>query len=182
LLKNMKVYLARHGHSAYNELGLCNADPSVPVALTELGQRQAGELVERLGDAVIQAIFTSELLRTQQTADIVSARHDAVRLVDARLNDNRSGFEGRPARDFYEALSLAPDREAARFNDGESLADVRLRTAAFMDDLRQVTHDVVLVVTSKIIVQAFYDMVQGTPKAKRWTLEVEKASCLELEL
>src|SRR6185369_14402091 len=43
---DMKVYIARHGQTNYNEARRCNADPSVDVFLTETGIRQAKELAE----------------------------------------------------------------------------------------------------------------------------------------
>ena len=73
----MKIYFARHGRTNYNDLDLCNADPSVDVHITELGAEQAKALADKLKDLPLDRIFVSELKRTQQTAEIVNSFHDA---------------------------------------------------------------------------------------------------------
>ena len=43
----MKLYFARHGQTNYDDLGICNADPSVDVYVTPVGEEQAKALSER---------------------------------------------------------------------------------------------------------------------------------------
>ncbi len=54
-------------------------------------------------------IFVSELKRTGQTAGIVNKYYSAQVIVDARLNDNRSGYEGKHYLEYYAALDNADD-------------------------------------------------------------------------
>ena len=81
----MKLYLARHGRTNYNDLGLCNADPAVDVHLTPSGVAQAGALAEKLKLVPLDHIFASELNRTQQTAEIINKFHNLEIEIDARL-------------------------------------------------------------------------------------------------
>src|SRR5882762_3740116 len=121
----MKIYFARHGRTNYNDLDLCNSDPSVDVHITAEGTKQAEVLAGKLEEVPIDRIFVSELRRTQQTAAIVNQLHHVTIEVDPLLNDHRSGYEGKPARLLTEAMDAAEDRWTARFNDGESIEDMK---------------------------------------------------------
>jgi broad specificity phosphatase PhoE len=178
----MKIYLARHGRTNYNDLGLNNADPIVDVHLTSVGVKQVENLAEKLKLAAVDQIFVSELKRTQQTAYIINKFHKAPIQVDERLNDIRTGYEGKPATQYWEALDNSPDRWAAHLNGGESLEDVKIRARAFIDDLRDKKYQVVLVVTSRDLVNALYGVINSLTNEVAWALKVDKASCIELEI
>jgi len=178
----MKLYVARHGQTNYNDLGLCNSDPKTDVHLTEIGKKQAKNLASKLKDVNIDQIFVSELHRTQQTADIVNQFHEAQVNVDARLNDNRSGYEDKHFSEYYAALDSSNDKWSVRLNDGESLEDVKERVRSFLDELKVQTHNSVLVVTSMVIAQAIYGILGSHSNQESWDFEVGKASCTEFEL
>ncbi len=178
----MKLYVARHAQTNYNDLGLCNSDPKVEVYITELGIKQAKNLAEKLKDVDIDHIFVSELKRTRQTADIVNNFHDAPIEVDSRLNDNRSGYEGRPDFEYYTALDNSGDKWNVRFNEGESLEDVKQRVRSFISELKTKDFNSVLIVTSMTIIQAIYSVIENRPNQEAWDLEVDKASCREFEI
>jgi probable phosphoglycerate mutase len=44
----MNLYVMRHGHTSYNELGLCNDDPNTYVSLDNTGIQQARAAAEQL--------------------------------------------------------------------------------------------------------------------------------------
>lgn len=180
--KGMKIYFARHGRTNYNDLELCNADPSVDVHITSTGEEQAKELVDRLKDVPIEHIFTSEFKRTQQTAAIVNELHNVSIEVTPLLNDHRSGFEGKSAKLLMEALDKAENRWTVRFNDGESVEDVKKRVAKFLDELKTRPYDTVLIVTSQWIIQAAAAILQNISNEEAWNLEVSPGSFLELEM
>ena len=178
----MKLYVARHGQTNYNDLGLCNSDPKTDVHLTKIGVKQAENLASKLKDAKIDQIFVSELKRTQQTADKVNQFHNAPVQVDARLNDNRTGYEGRHYSEYNAALDRSNDKWSVRLNDGESLEDVKERVRSFLEDLKAESYGSVLIVTSMSIVQAIYGILTGHSNQEAWEFEVEKASCTEFTL
>ena len=62
----MKIYAVRHGHTNYNEMGLCNGDPRVDVHLTSKGILQAEEAANTLKEVPLECIFVSQLPRTRQ--------------------------------------------------------------------------------------------------------------------
>jgi probable phosphoglycerate mutase len=178
----MKIYFARHGRTNYNDLELCNADPSVDVYITQTGKEQAEALAEKLKEIPIDHIFVSELKRTLQTAEIVNRFHNTEIKVVPLLNDHRSGYEGKPAKLLMHALVAAENRWTARFNDGESIEDMKQRVAAFLEELKTKPYDTVLIVTSQWIIHAAVATIKNIPNEDAWKLEVEQGSCLELDL
>lgn len=178
----MKLYVARHGQTNYNDLGLCNSDPTTDVHLTEVGTKQAENLANKLKDVKIDQIFVSELKRTKQTADIVNQFHDVPVNIDARLNDNRSGYEDKHFSEYYAALDSSNNKWSVRLNDGESLEDVKERVRSFLDELKAKSYSSVLVVTSMVIVQAIYGILGNRSNQEAWDFEVDKASCTEFTL
>ncbi len=178
----MKLYVARHGRSNYNDLQLFNSDPLVDVHLTETGLGQAQSLADSLKDVPLDVIFNSELKRTKQTAAIVNQYHSVPLIEDIRLNDHRSGFENQ-SYDEYDALfDAASEPWNERFNDGESLEDTRVRVRAFLNDLKKQSYESVLVVTSMTIVQAFYGVLNSLPPEQTWDISVETGSYTEFSL
>ena len=181
-LESMKIYLIRHGQSTYNVLGLCNDNPAIDVHLTELGIEQAKKLTEQLKDATWDQMFVSRLRRTQQTAELINKFHQAPVSIDARLDDNRSGFEGRPVSEHNAALELADSMWTARFNGGESFEDVKKRVKSFMDELEATGYESVAIISSRTIIQMFYLLLNDLPNEKLWDITVDKGSCREVEL
>jgi broad specificity phosphatase PhoE len=180
--EGMKIYFARHGRTNYNDLELCNADPSVDVHITPVGREQARALAERLKDVPLERIYVSELGRTQQTAAFVNEFHHVPVETVPLLNDHRSGYEGKPAKLLLEALDKASDRWTARFNDGESIEDMKQRVAQFLNELKTQPYESVLIVTSQWIIQAAAAIIKNIPNEEAWKLEVEQGSCLAFEV
>ena len=157
--KCVHILLIRHGQTNYNALNLCNGDPSIDVHLTKTGLEQVDELAHKLKDVNFEHIFVSEAKRTQHTAAIVNIYHTVPVTIDARLNDNRSGYEGKLRSDYDLAFNAASDKWTARLNGGESVADVHSRIQDFIDYLPTTGYHSVLIVTSEIVIQSFYGII-----------------------
>jgi len=175
----MKVYLARHGQSIANEQKILNSDPKIPVHLTELGRQQAEKLAEQLKNVPLDAIYISELIRTKETAEIINKYHNLKLQVDPRLNDNRSGFNGRPRKEFEIAFDKATDKPNAKFNDGESLEEVKQRTESFMNYLKLQKYENVLVVTSDIIAMYFHAILHHLSHEQTWALILDNGAYIK---
>jgi len=95
------VLLVRHAESVYNARGLVNGDPTLPIGLTEEGERQARRLGELLAGGPLDLCVVTEFPRTQATADLALAGREVPRLVVPELNDPDYGdFEGRPLKEY----------------------------------------------------------------------------------
>jgi broad specificity phosphatase PhoE len=175
----MKLYLARHGRTNYNDYDLCNSDPSADVHLTAEGIQQAESLAHRLKDVTIDRIFVSELRRTQQTAEIVNRFHHGEVTVDPLLNDHRSGYEGQPASLLIAAMEASENMWTARFNDGESIEDMKGRVAAFLEKLKTEPYDAVLVVTSGWVIRMAVALIEDLSNEEAWKVDAEQGNYLE---
>lgn len=178
----MRLYVARHGRTNYNDQGLFNSDPSVDVHLTKLGIEQAENLAENLKDAAFEVIFISELQRTKQTANIVNQHHHVSLIADKRINDFSSGFENRPTAEYDKVHSVSEDKWNVRLNDGESLEDIKARLEDFLIELKTTSYDSVLVVTSMAVMQAFQRVLQGLSPEDAWNTEISTGSFMLFEL
>ena len=98
------------------------------------------------------------------------------------MNDIRTGYEGRNYLEYHKALDESSDRWRTRFNGGESFEDVKARIADFLDDLREENYGAVLIVTSKIIVQASREILNGLSNQEAWDFPIVQASYLEFDL
>ena len=178
----MKVYLVRHGQSTANAQKTLNSDPKRDVHMTALGIEQAEKLAEDLKDVPFETIYVSEFLRTKETADIINKYHHLQLQVDPRLNDNKSGFDGRPRQEFLAALDSSADKPNAKFHDGESLENVRQRAAGFLQFLKAQNYKCVLVVTSDIVIAYFLATLEKLTHEQAWGLNIDNGSCTIIEI
>jgi broad specificity phosphatase PhoE len=143
------VYLARHGQTTSNVQGRYAGYSREPI--TDAGRAQMGVLAARLARCGLREIWTSEVPRAQESADVVGRMLGTPIRTDARLNEMRLGpweglTEAEVARQFPSAHALwcaLPDRLVL---DGrETLAAVATRIGAAVDDAAQQPHPVLLV-------------------------------------
>lgn len=154
------LYFTRHGHTNYNQLGLCNDDPGKDVHLSERGIQQAQQLAQQLQQVPLQKILVSQLPRTQQTAHIVNQYHDVKIIVTPAINDIRSGFDSLPVRDYQQAISA--DRLHSKCNGGESLLEHKLRIQQFLKQLLAQGEDDILVIAHEEtlrVIRAFFEHI-----------------------
>lgn len=156
----MNIYCMRHGRTNYNDLGLCNDNPSRDVYLTEAGIAQAQSAAMALRDVAIERIVVSPPPRTRQTSEIVNRYHSVPIAVYADLADIRSGFEGKPVSDYFAAISHDPLR--ASVNGGESLLDHKQRVLRFIDWLKEQQDKTLLVVAHEETMRVFVAYFEGS--------------------
>ena len=128
----MRLFVARHGQTAWNIGGRAQGHTDIP--LDETGMSQARALARALEGVPIERVVSSDLQRARQTAEAlglsVETRHE--------LRERSFGeWEGRHYLDVIEALeALGPDRLTVRPPGGESFADVWDRLDAIVAELR----------------------------------------------
>jgi broad specificity phosphatase PhoE len=176
----MKLYIVRHGETNYNALGLSNDDPQADVHLTERGTVQAREVSDVLRRVPLERIFISELPRTRQTADIINAHHRVPMTVDPRINDRRTGFDGKASELF--AAAMRPDPLRTKVNGGESFLEEKERVRSFLDDLRAHPYRAVLIVTHEEIMKIINGICTGMSDAQMWNTEFGNCEVLEFDI
>ncbi|MBV9194770.1 MAG: histidine phosphatase family protein [Solirubrobacterales bacterium] len=134
------VLLARHGETDDN-LEPLRFQGFTDTPLNDTGRRQAAELAERVAGRGIRSLWSSDLSRARETAEIVGARIGLAPALDPRLREAcRGRWEGHT---FSEIARAEPDLYAAwqragagfRFPDGESLQEQMDRVTAAVRDV-----------------------------------------------
>ncbi|HSV73636.1 MAG TPA: histidine phosphatase family protein [Chthonomonadales bacterium] len=69
----LRIYLVRHGATVWNEEGRIQGHSDIP--LSSDGVRQASRLAERLREAPLSAVWSSDLQRALCTAEAIAAPH-----------------------------------------------------------------------------------------------------------
>ncbi len=134
--------LARHGETDDNRPPL-RVQGSRDTPLNATGRAQAGELAQRMRGEGLVALYSSQLVRARETADIVGRAVGLEPLLDARFAEaDRGEWEGRlfPDLEREEPEGWAAWRRAGesfRFPGGESLRGQMDRVIAGLEDVRR---------------------------------------------
>ena len=135
------LYLARHGETDDNREPI-RVQGFTDTPLNDTGRSQAAELAERVSALGIVSLWSSDLSRARETAEVVGARIGLEARLDPRLREaNRGEWEGhrfidieREQPELYEAWRRAGDE--FRFPGGESLLDQQRRVLSTLEDVR----------------------------------------------
>ncbi len=138
-----KYFLLRHGQTTHQIEGSKTIyfwpDGNPPYTLTELGKSQIQEKTLQLKDKNIDLIFSSDILRTKQTAEIVAQELGLEPKFDQRLRDTNWGvFQGKSMEQawaFYnhnmeKKFTIAP-------SEGESWYDVKTRVIDLLKEIEE---------------------------------------------
>ncbi len=138
-LKN-KYFILRHGHTVYQiekeEFVYPSLSKNMAIELSEKGKKQIKILAKRLKEIKINLIFSSDFLRTKQTAEI-TAKETGVNKInfDKRLRDINLGvYHGKPKKDYYHDFPIKDSKKrfSMKPKKGESWNDVRKRILNFL--------------------------------------------------
>lgn len=135
------LLLARHGETNDN-IEPIRVQGLTDTPLNDTGRREAAELAERVAPLEIASLWTSDLSRARETAEIVGRRISLEPRLDGRLREaNRGRWEGslfidiqRDEPELYAAWRRAG--ESFRFPEGESLLEQQQRVEAALDHIR----------------------------------------------
>jgi broad specificity phosphatase PhoE len=129
---SIEVVFETHATSEDNEAGL--ATGGLPGKLSAAGREQARELGERRRDDGIAVVFTSDLGRAVETAEIAFAGSSLRVVQDARLRECDYGeLNGTAAPTIHNRA----EHVDVPYPDGESWRQAVDRVAGFLDELRR---------------------------------------------
>lgn len=137
----MRLYFVRHGQSEANvQMVISNRD--LPHPLTELGRRQAEALAQLLAEVPLAAIYSSPIMRAEQTAQIVAASKalpvelaSALREPDCGIMEGHGDEEAWAEHDRVIYEWVMQRKFDSRIEGGESFHDLRARFVPFVDRL-----------------------------------------------
>jgi 2,3-bisphosphoglycerate-dependent phosphoglycerate mutase len=133
---SVAVVFETHSTSVDNERGI--ATGWLDGALSDTGREQARQLGERRRDDGVAAVFTSDLRRAVETAEIAFRGSPIPVELDARLREcNYGTLNGMPRAQLDAQRALRLDEP---FPGGESWREAVARVAGFLDQLRH-SHD-----------------------------------------
>ncbi|MHB8509789.1 MAG: MSMEG_4193 family putative phosphomutase [Candidatus Dormibacteria bacterium] len=131
----MLLLLIRHGMTDLTRTQLVGRTPGVP--LNEEGRGQARRLVERLLGVSLDAIFSSPLQRTMETAAPLAAARSLTVVEEPGLVEFDYGdWQGRPYKelqktDLWKRVQQRP--ADARFPNGEAVREAQARAIAAVE-------------------------------------------------
>ncbi len=164
------VYAVRHGETEWNAEGRQQGHLDSP--LTAVGVRQAQLLAEGLTKKRIEVLYSSDLGRALQTAEIIANRLSLSIHRDIRLRERNLGILQGLTRDQFE--TQYPE-ESRRFNaadpdyvlpGGESLRQLFNRCVACVEEIvAKNAGKNILIVGHGGVVRSFYHRATHTPPA-----------------
>lgn len=179
-----KIYLARHGSTAWNESprfrGLAD------LALSETGVGQAQALRDLLAERRFSAVYTSSLRRAVQTAQIIAEpktlplrQCEGLRSVDYGRWEGMTEEEAKESdpglySDYIERI------ESVRFPGGETLDELRERAMAVISEIcREYPSQEVVVVSHQVVTRVLLCSFLGVSSAPYWRIG-QDAGCLNV--
>jgi probable phosphoglycerate mutase len=181
------VCVVRHGETDWNISGILQGWTDVPI--NETGRRQARELAAAFAGAGFAAVWTSPLIRSSETAEIVAGalglppplRHDG-------LKERHFGaIQGVPKAELAEQDPLLLQQilrrnPAAHFEEGETMDEFADRVlGAFLDIGARHAGERALVITHGWVMDVVTRHVGGLPRSAILNLKRKNGESVWLE-
>jgi len=147
-----KYFILRHGETIYQveKRELTYPWPEKkPILLTEKGQAKIKKIAKKLRKEKIDLIFSSDMPRTGQTAEIVAKELGIKIIFDERLRDVNLGvYHGRTKKEFFRDFP----KNLGRFNrkppQGESWSDCKKRMIECLNEIdKKYNHKNILIIS-----------------------------------
>lgn len=157
----MILYLLRHAESLANVTHTF-ASKKLDLPLTEFGFEQARQIAESMAKIDFVKIFSSPLIRAQQTAEIIGNAcglkpivKESLREIDVGILDGKC-IEEKDKRKIYDEVISKWDKGKNQigFQDGENLNDIKKRIDNFLGNIDK-TDETILVVGHGLFFMAF---------------------------
>jgi len=172
----MNIYLVRHGRQNSK---LCN----VNVELSPEGREQARLVGERLKKFDIDAVYSSDLIRAVETADIINEYIGAERIVESRFKESDfgelTGLDNDTLKTAYKEFlgNRGQMIEDIPYPGGECCQDVFTRSFEALSELVKKDYKNVVVVTHGGVIRALFTGIANAPYAKWLTYGRQLENC-----
>lgn len=129
----LRLYIARHGETDWNLQHKLQGMTDVP--LNENGRRQASALAQSLKGVHLDAIYSSTLSRSRDTAQAVAGKTMVVKSLDGLRERNYGHFQGGSdtGAEYVKRMNIWDDR----LDDGESLNQLLARAKESLAQIRR---------------------------------------------
>jgi broad specificity phosphatase PhoE len=156
---SLRLYIARHGETDWNVQHKLQGMTDIP--LNDNGRRQAAALAESLKGVRLDAIYSSTLSRSRDTARTVAGTSMTVKSLDGLRERNYGHFQGGSDTepDYVKRMNVWDDR----LDDGESLNQLLARARDSLAQIRREhpSGNVLIVahrITNQMMLRALLDL------------------------
>jgi len=135
-----KYLILRHGESKMNvkEILISQVPEKIPCPLTKRGKEQVLKAAKKLKKEKIDLIFSSDLLRTKQTAEIVGKELGIKPIFEKSLREIKAGiFEGKKIKEYEGFWKSYQEKYEKRPKGGENYSDCQKRIYHFFKKLER---------------------------------------------
>jgi len=170
-----EIILARHGQTDWNVGEIYRG--RVDINLDEVGLEQAELLGKYLSDWKLDAICSSPLRRALDTANIIARYQQVdVQVVNGLVDFDYGEWQGLPdaeVRKLYPVLhnEWHSNPQMVRMPNGESLADVRERAIAVVDDVTSRCKGSVVLVSHRVVNKVLICCLLGLDDSHFWNVK-----------
>lgn len=161
-------YIVRHGETHANAKGIIQGQKRVDGdTLNKIGESQAKKVAKELKKIKFDAVYSSDLIRAQKTAEIITLEHQLAVITTKALREKIFGsFEGKTHKELrdhvqalsqeFEKLSLE-QKHTYKYDKGwESNAEANTRLTTFLRELAiGYGGKTILIVSHSAIMRAF---------------------------
>jgi broad specificity phosphatase PhoE len=132
-------FLLRHGEALSNKKDVVSCwKEKFHNPLTAQGKKEIKISAEKLKKEKIDYFFSSDVLRTKMSAEIVEKKIKLIPKFDKRLREYNVGiYNGVPARLYWEKYQSYKNRFKIKPKNGESYADVSKRASEFLESIEK---------------------------------------------
>ena len=172
----MKIYLVRHGETAWNQAGLLQGQTDID--LNAQGFAQAAEAAERLKEVPFEIAFCSPLIRARHTAETIVGGRKISLITDERLRELNFGpWEGVDIRTIKDAASQPFTNPGSYIppDGAESFAQLYARSGEFVKQVLlplEGTYETVLVVAHGGVNRSILNPVLNIPVDDFWRMHM----------
>lgn len=173
MMRNLNLYIARHGQTMWNQEKRMQGHQDS--ALTDLGKGQAKKLRDSLKETKWEAIYASPLQRALATANIIRGKQAVPIICQDDLREMCFGdWEGKLHQEIakqepqkYEDFWMSPDLYVT--SSGESFFEVEKRVLkALRKIMEQHQTGNVLIVTHTVVVKLLMAYFEQRPLGALW--------------
>lgn len=172
---NNNYFVLRHGGALSNKENFYSCWPEKRKnSLTEEGRKQIENIIPQLREAKINLIFSSDLLRTEETAQIVAEGLGLDVNFDDRLREYDVGFlNNQPLDGFYNFFKDRKEMFSKRLPGGENKRDIKERLSNFLEEIdKEYKNKNILVISHGEPLFIFESIIKEMPEEEM--LEKEK--------
>lgn len=158
----MKIFITRHGQTDWNVEKKMQG--RTDIELNNKGIEQAYHAKEKLKNKKIDLIICSPLKRAKKTAEIINENWNIPIIYDDRLIEICFGENEGKLRDEFDYDNFWKLNNTHNYKDAENINDLLKRIYNFLDDIKQIKKENILIVTHNGVCRAINTYFNGIPK------------------